>query len=469
MRSLRFVSVVVLLAMTATTVHAADLRVLLVGSSHTSGISNDLRDVYDSVGVDATVDQITGDGKTLREHIDSGLLETLHTGKSNNEGPYDWVVIQEAFTEHGANHDLPADSIAAALEIKDEIDDVGNGGRMAIYLPFPQGQSAWTSGSYRSTLDNHITRASAFSPAQCPSAPGWPAACGTCWGYAPLAHGSEFNIRIAPIGEAIARFHEDAAHVYSELFTSSAALHLNSKGNYFAALTMFATIEQTLPDTVWHPTSLNSVAADYKRIARQTVLGPLVDPVVWNLWKDLVCNLPAGNHDASDADGLVSGGPATWQTTGSLAWSTGNTVVGLHFDDVPVPADATIPAASLEAAKLTTNTTFPLVCSTYTLLPNQTDPPFTANWQWMPQWPIVHGIDSLNITGGGGAPIGQYQTFAYASYGLQQVVNAASGTPWSGVGDVTFITDCTNDHSFSSYEGAPSGKVPRLRVRYVDN
>ena len=252
---------------------AAPLRILMVGSSHTWGIKKPLRRVFASYGILATVDVIAPmHGSLLRNR--SAALQAIKNGP-NPELPYehyDWVVLQE----NGGLQDLV--NWAASLAIRNAA--VQRGGDAIYYMTFPTKRDFLT-GAYTTVLDRLID-----GPCAVPSCPAVGTPPGCCRGYATLAHATQLNMRVAPVGQSVVDFDRNPTHGADEIYGPDGR-HLNAKGKYLAALTIFAAIERALPDSLWEPLSLAGTGVDYKRVAREAVFGPPTGiSHTWNLTAD---------------------------------------------------------------------------------------------------------------------------------------------------------------------------------------
>jgi hypothetical protein len=252
---------------------ATPLRILMVGSSHTWGIKKPLRHVFASYGIPATVDVIAPIHGSLAKNRKEALAAIKDGPDDEVVGDrYDWVILQE----NGGLQDQI--SWSASVAIRNAA--VEKGGDAIFYMTFPS-ERDFATGAYSIVLD-HLIDGPCATP-QCPPV-GLPPAC--CRGYATLAHTTQLNMRVAPVGQTIVDFQADPAHAVDEIYGPDGH-HLNAKGKYIAALTIFATIQRTLPDSLWEPLSLLGSGRDYKRIAREAVFGPPSGMAhTWNLAAD---------------------------------------------------------------------------------------------------------------------------------------------------------------------------------------
>jgi len=443
------------------------IRILLVGDSLTTGVAGPLGHILDSQGYQPTIQVIAPATASLVDNHDAAEA-AIAAGPGGSGAPsdfFDWVVLQDSSWQCLPNvNEGVFSSLTTLADLS--LSTKGRGGRTIVYMLYP----------YKVAFEDysppdycHYTNVLARLER---------GGCGTqtcppcCAGYIPVAHKTDVNTRVAPVGQVFVDFYEKLSRPLTEIFKAD-GLHLKDKGSYLVALSIFAALQRSLPDSVWNPGNLTA-PSEYKMVVRDAVFGlasspPPTPPIDWNLWKEATHYIVTGTYDATNTTNTVN----NWTTGGGLSWLTANSVAGLHFVDVKITPGAEILDALIQAV-VASKPLIPgsYVGRSYVLLANQpanqSPPPFTAaNWNWQTQWPPSFGTDTVTLAYGS-MVYDAYGSLARPVYGLTQAVHDLS---WSGSAsgdDLTVIVASETGFGFQSQDTRPSAP-PKLFVRWSDN
>jgi hypothetical protein len=326
----------------------AEHRILLIGSSFTSGVDSRLESLIEqTLGEPAKVVSRTDRDQLFFHYQDFSVpgadLDLLAEG-------WDWVVLQEqswgtsrnGFPGYLGNNYFDLDSM------KDLVDLFGGGARTALFMTWEYERGADTS-----------TVACDAGRTICPD---WQwlrgdIACGDatdpysgCTGYAPAGLWSWLDVAVAPVGQVFRNLgtvvDEQLVAVRRELFGADGK-HASNKGKYVAALTIFLSLFGDRfvepPADLWAPGSWDAgFVAEVQQVAWDAVHD---ESQVWNnpMPRRLESGVAVAANDA---------GQPLFQSPryNEMVLPFNNLVmVGLRFEDVALPPLVEILDASVEA------------------------------------------------------------------------------------------------------------------------
>ncbi len=330
--------------------HAAgeDHRILLVGSSFTSGVKAKLKSLIEQTLGESVSIAVKTDEDQLYFHYQDFLSNSADQALLA-EG-WDWVVLQEqsygtsrvGFPGYlGANY-------TDMQDLKGVIDQHSPGAAVALFMTWEYERS----GSIPAV---------ACDPARA-ICPDWhylrgDVSCGdatdpenACTGYAPVARTPWVDGPVAPVGQVFRDLgtvvNGDLVAIRGELFGNDKK-HASSKGKYTAALTIFLSLFgqrfTELPANLWAPGGWD---ADFVAEVQQAAWDAVrEETAVWNNPMAWHVSVPIGASTA-DASQPLFQNPID---NGVSLPFTNLVIVGLRFDPVGVPADATIVDAHIDA------------------------------------------------------------------------------------------------------------------------